>query len=132
LALSGIASIQLLALLAAPIALTAMIATLSLLPGMVCSPLAPFFGAVGEPQAAEATVRPISLAGVREDRGMAAPGRPHVGEAAVHSSIPATASGRTQPHLADERHEGMDAPHLSLHAKLQRLRHSAGDSSAGS
>ncbi len=132
LALSGIASIQLLALLAAPIALTAMIATLSLLPGMVCSPLAAFFGAVDEPQASEATLRPISLAGVREDRAVAAPGRPHVAAAAVHPNIAAAASGRTHSSTAEARHEGIDAPHLSLHTKLQRLRHSAGDSSIGS
>jgi hypothetical protein len=126
LALSGIGSIQLFAILAAPIALASMVATLSLLPGMVCSPLSQFFGAAVEPQAGEATVRPRMIDGVREDLPAARPSRPHVGAAEAAK----TAAVRSMSRPGDERHEGIDAPHLSLHAKLQRLRHPAGDSPA--
>jgi predicted RND superfamily exporter protein len=129
LAMSGIASIQLMGLLAAPIALTAMVATLSLMPGMVCSPLSQFFGAALEPPVSGVLVRPVSLEGVRADRAMSTPSQPHVGTVGGVTRVSSVAAGekRPQPH-ADERHDALDAPHLSLHAKLQRLRHSAGES----
>jgi predicted RND superfamily exporter protein len=130
LALSGVAGVQLFALLAVPVMLATMVATLSLMPGLACSPLARFFGAIEEPRLREVVRRPVTLTGVLEDQGVAAPGPPHVAGTAVAPAMAVGVHLVWPPISTDERHDMAEGPHAALHAKLQRLRHSAGESKA--
>jgi predicted RND superfamily exporter protein len=105
LAASGLGALELLGLAALPLAVVAVVTAAVALPALAAGPLAWFFGAPALPSLA-AESEPATL---HPAEAPATPPRPHV-----------------LPLPADMRQDAAEDPHSALHAKLQRLRRSAG------
>ena len=117
-ALSGLASMQLLGLVAIPLMSAALVAHLLVLPPMTVGRMAHWFAAVEE---AEAEATPVLDA---------APSAQHKAAAAMavpaNDSTPAAASAPAAGAPgAGERRDPAEGPHSALHAKLRNLRQSA-------
>lgn len=107
LAASGLASLELFGLAAIPLALAAIGTACLALPALAAGQLAWYFGAPALPRRDEESV---VAPGHQEAVAAVAPPRPHV-----------------LPLPADMRQDTAEGPHSALHAKLQRLRRSAGE-----
>jgi hypothetical protein len=123
LALSPVTTLQQLGLVALGLECAILFGVLVVLPAIMASPLAAMMGAEAGPVEAEATIAPVRVVRPGEDDGEPRPGRTD----AAATSVPAPAHrGRSATPVGGEA-QSTEGPHAALQAKLQRLRHAAGE-----
>ena len=123
LALSPVTILHQLGLVALGLECALLFGVLVVLPAIMASPLAAMMGAEAGPVEAEAAVSPVRIILPGEGDGELRPGRTD----AAATSVPAPAHrGRSATPVAGEA-QSTEGPHAALQAKLQRLRHAAGE-----
>jgi len=123
LALSQATILQQVGLVALGLEVSLLFAILVVLPAIMASPLAALMGAEAAPADAEGEIAPVRIILPGEGDGQPRPGRTD----AAAAGVPASARrGRGAAPVADES-PSAEGPHATLQAKLQRLRHAAGE-----
>ena len=123
LALSQATILQTMGMVALGLEVAILFAVLVVLPAIMASPLAAMMGAEAAPAEAEAAIAPVRIVLPGEVDGQLRSGRTD----AAAAGVPTPAHrGRTAAPAADES-PSAEGPHATLQAKLQRLRHAAGE-----
>jgi hypothetical protein len=123
LALSPVTTLHQLGLVALGLETALLFGVLVVLPAIMASPLAAMMGAEPGPVEAEAAISPVRVVQPGEEEAELRPGRTD----AAATSVPAPAHrGRSATPVAGEA-QSPESPHAALQAKLQRLRHAAGE-----